>query len=180
MEPFRSKKRSESINRPRRNFLRLATCLPAATLACSRNGPPGLTRGMPFPALELPVLDGDSLRLGDVASPRLINFWATWCLPCRAEMASLNRLYQDYATRGLSIYAVSVDEDSHLVREYLRKSPLAFAVLLDVGGRAASGLGVTAYPTTLLVDRHEKVSGIWVGDQNWDAADIRATIDQFL
>jgi thiol-disulfide isomerase/thioredoxin len=133
---------------------------------------------MTFAPVELPVLDGGLFRLGDASFPCLVNFWATWCPPCRAEMASLNRLHRDFASRGLGIYAVSVDEDTHLVREYVRQSPLEFAVLLDSGGKLASRIGIAAYPTTLLLDRSARVSSIWVGERNWDAAEIRATIDR--
>lgn len=120
------------------------------------------------------------MRLGAGDLPCLVNFWATWCPPCRAEMASLNRLSQDYAGRGLGIFAVSVDEDLHLVREYVRRSPLLFPVLLDSGGKLASLLGIPAYPTTLLLGRDARVRNIWVGERNWDAADIRAIIDRTL
>ena len=135
---------------------------------------------MTFAPVELPVLDGSPFRLGDASLPCLINFWATWCPPCRAEMASLNRLHRDFAARGLGIVAVSVDEDTHLVREYVRQSPLEFAVLLDTGGKLASRIGVSAYPTTFLLDKAARVSSIWVGDRNWDAAEIRATIGRVL
>ena len=135
---------------------------------------------MPLPAVELPVLDGEARPLAKAASPVLINFWATWCPPCRAEMASLNRLMRDYGGRGLGIQAVSVDTDAHLVREYVRQSPLAFPVLLDPGGRVASEFGITAFPTTFLVDRAARVSDVWVGDRNWDAPDVRQAIDRLV
>lgn len=95
-------------------------------------------------------------------------------------MTSLNCLHRHYAPRGLGMYAVSVDDDIHLVREYIRQSPLEFAVLLDRGGKLASNLGVSAYPTTFLLDRAARVSSIWVGDRNWDAAEIRLAIDRAL
>lgn len=181
MVRFRSKNPSDSPRDSRRLFLRLAMCLPALTIACQRGGAEREIRpGVVFSPVDLPVLDGGAIRLGASALPCLINFWATWCPPCRSEMASLNRLYRDYAARGLGIFAASVDEDIHLVREYVRQSPLAFPVLLDSGGKLASQLGVPAYPTTLLLDRAARVSSVWVGDRDWDAADIRATIDRTL
>lgn len=156
-------------------------CLPVFAVACGRDGAERELRpGGVFSPIDLPVLDGEAIRLGARALPALINFWATWCPPCRAEMASLSRLFGDYAARGLDIFAISVDEDIHLVREYLRRSPLAFPVLLDGGGKLASQLGIAAYPTTLLLDRDARVSSVWIGERNWDAADLRATIDRSL
>lgn len=94
-------------------------------------------------------------------------------------MASLNSLYKDYAARGLGVFAVSVDEDAHLVREFVRQTGLEFPVALDPGGRvAASMFGVRAYPTSFLINRQARVSEVWVGERNWAAADIRASIDQ--
>ncbi len=155
--------------------------MPALAAACGRGAAEREIRaGEAFSPVDLPVLDSGAMRLGAGALPCLINFWATWCPPCRAEMASLNRLHRDYAARGLGIFAVSVDEDIHMVREYVRRSPLDFPVLLDSGGKLAVRLGVPAYPTTLLVDRAARVSSVWVGERDWDAADVRATIDRTL
>jgi peroxiredoxin len=141
----------------------------------------GLQSGMALPSVELPILDGGRYLFAEKSAPCLINFWATWCLPCRAEMASLNRLCKDYAGRGLGVFAVSVDEDAHLVREFIRQARLDFLILLDPGGKVTEpGFGVSAFPTSFLVDRQARVGGVWVGERNWDAADIRTTLEQLI
>lgn len=156
-------------------------CLPAFAVACQRGGAEREIRpGIGFSPVDLPALDGKPSRLGVGDLPCLINFWATWCPPCRAEMASLSRLCQGYAARGLGVFAVSVDEDAHLVREYVRQHPPAFPILLDRGGKLAAQVGVPAYPTTLLLDRAARVSSVWVGERDWDGADLRATVDRTL
>lgn len=92
-------------------------------------------------------------------------------------MASLNRLYRDYEARGLGVFAVSVDEDANLVREFVRQTQLDFNILLDPGGRVtAPGFGVGVFPTSFLINRQGRVSEVWIGERNWDAADIRASI----
>jgi thiol-disulfide isomerase/thioredoxin len=156
--------------------------LPTLLLACDKKAlTPALRPGMPLPLVELPVLDGTAHRLGDMSAPCLINFWATWCPPCRAEMASLNRLHKDYAGRGLGVFAVSIDEDAHLIREFVRQVGLELPILLDPGGRVtASVFGVGSFPTSFLVDHQARVSNIWIGERNWDAADIRAAMDQLI
>lgn len=136
---------------------------------------------MALPSVELPVLDGGSYLFAEKSAPCLINFWATWCPPCRAEMASLNRLCKDYAGRGLRVFAVSVDEDAHLVREFIRQAGLDFPILLDPGGKVmALDFGVSAFPTSFLVGRRARVGGVWVGERNWDASNVRASLEQLI
>ena len=89
-------------------------------------------------------------------------------------MASLNRLFNDYRTKGLGVFAISVDDDIHLVREFLLQLPLSFPILLDPGGkRARKDYGIIVYPTTFLVARNGVVNDIWVGERNWDASAVR-------
>lgn len=150
--------------------------------ACERaERSPGPQSGMALPSVELPLLNGGNYLFTEKSTPCLINFWATWCPPCRAEMASLNRLYADYVARGLEVIAVSLDEDANLVREFARKEALTLPILLDPGGRLAmSAFGARALPTSLLVDAQARVSAVWLGERDWDAADVRAAIVQLL
>lgn len=136
---------------------------------------------MALPTVELPLLNGGNYLFTEKSTPCLINFWATWCPPCRAEMAALNRLHADYAGRGLGVITVSVDEDTNLVREFVRKEALDLPVLLDRGGSlSTSAFGVRAFPTSLLVNGQARVSAVWLGERDWDAADVRAAIVQSL
>ena len=148
--------------------------------ACDQGGRGGVSSGrdgLPLPAVDLLALDGSSYRLAPGIGPCLINFWATWCPPCRAEMASLNRLYGRFSARGLAVFGVSVDEDLHLVREYLLKEPLDFSILLDPGAKAATGkFGIGGFPTTLLVDRQGLVRESWVGERDWDALPVQSAV----
>ncbi len=125
--------------------------------------------GARFPAFALPGLDG---TLHDSASyagqPLLVNFWATWCPPCRAEMADLATLDARLAPRGLKLLAVSVDADANLVREYVRKEKLAFTVLLDLDQRwAGTALRVPGFPTTYLVGRDGTIREALVAPRAW-------------
>lgn len=180
--PFRSKKASDIVDASRRHFVWQAFLLPSLLLSCDRVGQPqGLRSGMSLPSLELPLLDGRGHRIGESSAPSLINFWATWCPPCRAEMASLDRLYKAYAARGLRVIAVSVDEDAHLVREFVRQTSLEFLILLDQGGAvAARQFGVSMFPTTFLINRQARVSDIWTGERNWDDTTIRTSVSQLI
>jgi len=166
----------------RRAFCRLLLLLPAALAGCDEAPPPpGPSLGR-LPALAMPMLDAPAAYpLGEAATPCLINFWATWCPPCRAEMASLNRLYRDLRGRGLQVLAVSIDRDLHLVREFLLQTPLDFPILLDPDGELASRVfRVAAYPTTWLVAPGGVVRDVWVGERDWDAPAIRARVAALL
>jgi thiol-disulfide isomerase/thioredoxin len=167
----------------RRDFCRLALLGPLALAACDGGpaAPPGPVGGR-LPRLALPVLDASAAYpLNAAATPCLINFWATWCPPCRAEMASLNRLYRALRGRGLKVLAVAVDTDLPLVREFLVQARLDFPILLDPGGAVATGVfGVAGYPTTWLVERGGVVGDVWVGERDWDAPASRARVTALL
>ena len=178
--PFLSKKPSKKAIESRRRFFWQLLALPSLLQSCDKADlSPGFHVGASLPSFELHLLDGERQRLGEASTPCLINFWATWCPPCRAEMASLNRLYGEYQHRGLTVFAISVDDDPHLVREFVRQIPLDFPILLDPGGRVtATMFGVAAFPTTFLITNQALVDEIWIGERNWEAADIRASIDR--
>ena len=96
-------------------------------------------------------------------------------------MASLNRLYRDWRARGLKVVAVSVDNDLHLIREYLVGTPLDFPVLLDPGGEISQrSFQVRAFPTSWLVDRNSMVRDVWIGERDWDDAKNRGMVEALL
>lgn len=181
MALFRSKDCStEKTDAQRRRLIRSLAALPWVLSACDDSGA-GAGQGRLLPSAVLDRLDAGQVELGVSSGPCLINFWATWCQPCRAEMASLNRLFNDFRPKGLGVFAISVDEDIHLVREYLLQFPLSFPILLDPGGKQArKGYGINGYPTTLLVARNAVVKEVWVGERNWDAAAMRVACDALI
>lgn len=176
---FRSKNSSEGGGLSRRAFCRGAILAPLWLAGCRREaGDSREMRGRRLPDLSLPGLDGARHAL---AGPCLLNFWATWCPPCRAEMASLNRLHRDFAGRGLRVLGVAVDEDLNLVREYQRSQALDFPILLDPGAHLAkSEFAVPGFPTSWLVDRDGRCREIWVGERDWDVPGNRAAIAALL
>lgn len=152
----------------RRRLLRL---LGAAFLAGCGKTPrePVLAPGKSLPVLKLPDLGGRSVEIGGPGQPMLLNFWATWCHPCRAEMGGLDRLYRQLHGLGLAMYGVSVDEDLNLVREFVLRYGIAFPILYDAGGAVTkSVLAVQAFPTTALVRRNGEVADLMVGERAWD------------
>ena len=82
----------------------------------------------------------------------LVNFWATWCQPCLDEMPALERLYRRMKERGLTVVAVSVNDEETAVREFVAKAELSFPIIYDPLGEVAKKYKVTKYPESFLID----------------------------
>jgi thiol-disulfide isomerase/thioredoxin len=109
-----------------------------------------------------------------------LNFWATWCPPCRAEMPSMQELYDKFKAQGLEILAVNVQEDAKTVSAFMKKNKLSFPVLLDGSGRIAQTYGVRGIPTSYLVDRNGYILGSIVGGKEWNTAETYAGFQKIL
>ena len=98
----------------------------------------------------------------------LVNFWATWCPPCLAEMPSLEALYQSYKDRGLEVLAVSSDtQGAQIVLPFVTQNRLSFPVLLDPSGEVTRLYGVASLPTTYVLDREGRLVTVAVGGRDW-------------
>jgi len=101
---------------------------------------------------------GKNLRLSDFRGQVvLINFWATWCGPCRQEMPKLDELYKRYKRAGVAVWGVNVEDDSSLAENFLKNNPVDFPVLYDVSSEVSELYDVDAMPTTVIVDRNGKM-----------------------
>ncbi len=118
----------------------------------------------PAPDFSLQSLDGSTVRLSDLKGQVvLINFWATWCAPCREEMPLLDAIYQKYNRLGVELLGINVEEDASGAQEYLNETPVTFPILFDPDGRVSKQYQVKAMPSTILVDRHGNVRHIHYG-----------------
>lgn len=116
------------------------------------------------PAFALDKLEGGSLALADLrGSPLMINFWATWCPPCRGEMPDLDALQRQHRDAGLVVLAVNLQEDAPTVRRYADTLGLTLPIVLDRNGRVADRYNLTALPTTYFVDREGVVRDLNIG-----------------
>lgn len=120
--------------------------------------------------LELERPEGGRLALAPLrGSPLVINFWATWCPPCVAEMPSLERLHRALSRDGLVVLGVSADEDEAALDQFVKKAGLTFPILRDPGGVVASGsYRTTGYPETFVVDARGVIKETYVGPAEWD------------
>ncbi len=93
----------------------------------------------------------------------MVNFWATWCGPCRQEMPHLNRLYEKYRTSGFVLFGVNVDEDTRNAAAVATKMGLKFPVLPDADKKVSKQYDLSAMPSTVLIDRDGKVRHVHRG-----------------
>jgi len=108
--------------------------------------------GKTAPAFTLTALDGKKVSLSDVKGKVvLLNFWATWCPPCKAEIPSMNALYQELSAQGFTILAVSSDRKKEHVTRLLEKTPVDFTILHDPENDLASVYKVFALPTSFII-----------------------------
>ena len=118
----------------------------------------------PAPDFTLKTLDGPALRLAEQRGQVvLVNFWASWCAPCKVEMPHLNRLADKYRDTGVVMLAVNVDDDPKKAAAEARKLGINFPVLLDTAKTASKAYQLQAMPTTVLVDRDGKVRHVHQG-----------------
>ena len=108
----------------------------------------------PAPDFTLKSDNGSNLRLSEFRGEVvMINFWASWCAPCRQEMPLLDELYNQYQPMGFTILGVNVEEDSTQARKMLKDIPVNFPVLFDNASDVSKLYNVVAMPSTVLVDR---------------------------
>ena len=152
----------------------------------SGGGPAGFAMAAqlrPAPTAEFRTASGKHLTLADFRGRVvLLNVWATWCGPCRSEMASLDRLQALHQGDGLAVLAVSVDSDGPAaVRRYFQQSDIRnLALYLDADNATARAVGARSIPTTLLINRDGNVVGSLVGAMQWDSPDALALIRHYL
>jgi thiol-disulfide isomerase/thioredoxin len=109
-----------------------------------------------------------------------LNFWATWCGPCRAEMPSIESLYNKYNDKGLEILAVNCAEDKAAVFSFMESEGFSFPVLLDLDRRVSINYGVQSIPTTFLIDKDGMIILRLVGSIDWDTPKIHAALESLL
>ena len=110
----------------------------------------------------------------------LINFWASWCAPCRAEMSDFERLHKEFATKGLTVLAVNIREAPEVIRRFGRILGLTFPLVLDPKGRISRAYGVVGLPSTFLIARDGRPFALAVGEREWANADGRALVRVLL
>ena len=109
-----------------------------------------------------------------------LNFWATWCGPCRAEMPSMQALYDRYKDKGLEILAVNCGEEAEQVVAFMKNNKLLFPSVLDRDNKVSMAYGIQAIPASYLIDREGNIIARVTGSINWDTPKIHAVMEHLL
>ena len=135
----------------------------------------------PAAPFSLKSRGGQTVALGDLKGQVvLINFWATWCGPCRKEMPLLEQIQKKYAPLGFTMLGVNVEEDTRMMDTFLKDVPVSFPILLDPANGVSKLYSVSAMPSTVIVDRKGTVRLIHQGYQPGDESKYQDLIRQLI
>ena len=136
--------------------------------------------GTPAPLFKLPARGGGALDLTAFhGKPVLVNFWATWCPPCREEMPSLTRLAQQFDPGTFEVLAVSVDDGWEPVEKFLTQPKTPFRVALDEGAKISRAYGTSKFPESYLLDKDGKLRLKFVGPRNWMDPNVATLLEAY-
>jgi thiol-disulfide isomerase/thioredoxin len=138
----------------------------------------GASTNAPAPDFVLDSNTGKPVKLSGLKGQVvMINFWATWCGPCRQEMPLLESIYKQYSAKGFTLLGVNVEPDPKLANDWLKKTPVSFPVLYDVKSDVSNLYKVAGMPSTVFVDKKGNVRvihrGYKPGDENEYMDNIR-------
>lgn len=139
------------------------------------------SKGILAPDFSVRSMDGKPIKLSDFRGKVVfLNFWATWCPPCRAEMPSMETLHQRYKNQAFQILAVSVQEEPSVVKTFLSQNSFTFTIALDSKGEASQLYGIRGIPATFIIDQKGTLQGALVGGKDWSTSNVFSLIDALL
>lgn len=157
--------------RPLSMFFRAAVLFFAVATA-SADEPQTLTPmsgDVQAPEFDLMGPAGEPQRLLDHrGKPVILNFWATWCPPCRAEMPSMQRAHETVGEEGISVIAINVGEDAETVARFLEETSVDFSIPMDVDSEVVQSYPVKGLPTTFVIDPEGRLVFSATGEREWD------------
>jgi peroxiredoxin len=140
-----------------------------------------LTLEKAAPDFTLKSLQSNNIKLSEQAgNVVLLNFWASWCGPCRKEMPLLNDLHNKYKTLGFSVVGVNVEQESSLAKSFISSYPVDFPILLDDSNKVSKLYDVNAMPTTVIIDRNGVVRHLHKGYKAGDEKVYQKMVKKLL
>lgn len=134
-----------------------------------------------LPAFEMLTMDDKVWTKVDFKDKlTIVNFWATWCAPCREEMPSLNRAYEKVKDQGISMVAINLGESKDLIERFTNEVPIEFTVLRATDPSTMSNWQVRGLPTTLVIDKRGRVVKEFIGPAEWDQDELLDPIRELL
>lgn len=165
-------------------YVRALACSCALLLVAAVNAgqlSPYTEQDSAAPAFTLKALDGKPHRLEDyLGKVVLVNFWASWCPPCLAELPSMQRLAERMPTEAFEILIINVKESPFRVSKFMKLIGVSLTSLLDDKGETFQAWGGTIYPTSFVLDREGRVRYVAYGPLEWDSEEVVATLMDLL
>lgn len=166
---------------PRRALLAAAAATVLPARAQDAPAPKRWPAARPTPALALANAEGGTFRLAEAKGQVvLLNFWASWCEPCRTELPSLELLAERHEKQGLQVLAVNHRETDQALARFIAQYPLTLPVLRDRDGAAARAWGVRIFPSTIAIGRDGAARFTVTGEVDWGGAEARRWIEPLL
>jgi peroxiredoxin len=133
------------------------------------------------PGFVLKNMDGEHVSLAALRGKVvLLNFWATWCRPCKEEMPAFEKLYAKYKDRGFVVLAVSINRSKTSITGFLEDMDLSYHILMDDDSRVLKLYKVYSIPTTFLIDKTGLIVKKYHGQEDWTSTEMASTIEELL
>ncbi|MEZ5566532.1 MAG: TlpA disulfide reductase family protein [Gammaproteobacteria bacterium] len=166
------------LHTTRRTLLLTAVLAMAPAIAGESMAGGNASPAAPF---SLKARSGEAVSLASLKGQVvLINFWATWCAPCRKEMPLLEQIHKKYASLGFTMLGVNVEEDTRMMDTFLKDVPVDFPILLDPENGVSKLYNVSAMPSTVIVDRKGNIRFVHQGYQPGDEGKYQDMIRQLI
>jgi cytochrome c biogenesis protein CcmG, thiol:disulfide interchange protein DsbE len=143
---------------------------------------PAPQTGFLAPDFELKTIEGKTIKLSDLhGQPVLVNLWATWCPPCRAEMQTLETVYNDYKDQGFTVLAVNMtsQDDPQAIIPFVEERGITYPILLDDKGEIAKAYQMKSLPSSFFIDRDGTIHEVVIGGPMAEAT-LRTRIEEIL
>ncbi len=167
-------------------FLIMISIFPAAAfllMSCGTENPalPMAVVGKPAPDFSLTDTNGKIWTLSELRGQAIfVNFWATWCPPCRQELPSMQTIHQELSGKGFQMLTILVNDDPNQAVLMTKRAGFTFPILVDSGGKAGAAYGITGVPETFIVDAAGILREKVIGPKQWDAAEAKELILKYI
>ncbi|RKX80043.1 MAG: TlpA family protein disulfide reductase [Spirochaetes bacterium] len=133
------------------------------------------------PDFTLKTLDGENRSLSSYHGKLVfLNFWATWCPPCREEMPAMENLHRQLKEEAFAMVGVNLQESLQTVKDFIKQNGYTFEILMDSSGKIGGTYGVRSIPTTYLIDKNGIVLAGIIGGAEWDSPEVYSLLRQIM